>query len=391
MKTMYNEHGFDERNFLQDAEGLIDKRTLLENIVEYAHKYKHISKDQFAEAVSDMTGIEFENVIQFCNDEILTSTSIEKRGDIAALVAAGAEFKKGFAGENFLQYAMDAVSLEEILEHALQEFYRYENVSKDQLAESVSEITGCAFRKAAKYCDDSLLTKYGQREKDIANGRRFLSYTMYSSEVQAEELRIAEELIGFVEEQLKKNPEELLASSCYRGKDLEQDIAESLETEGLERLQIFLTPYREVSDDAEELLMAICRLKRTQMEELREEPMSHKDCLEIAIGRATRESIDVVMGKRPEEKAVPFELFGRCLVVNTLDVENGKYNGTLYIDGEKVAELAADGNKRQAAVSFTKKDLPQKTIEEITEAYRELGENVVIEAPKKQKTQDERC
>ena len=46
---------------------------LLNSIIDYAHRYEHVSKDQFAYYISDLIpSIDFKTVCGFCRDEILT-------------------------------------------------------------------------------------------------------------------------------------------------------------------------------------------------------------------------------------------------------------------------------------------------------------------------------
>jgi hypothetical protein len=59
---------------------------LLDNIVGYAHANEHIVKDQFAQFITDMVpGVTFLEVASFCEDKILTDSTLaqlgRKRGD----------------------------------------------------------------------------------------------------------------------------------------------------------------------------------------------------------------------------------------------------------------------------------------------------------------------
>lgn len=72
--------GFDKDGFmswLEETFGGFDNcflRELVENIIEYAHKWEHVSKDQFCEFIYDMLPeVEFGEVAMFCEDEILTA------------------------------------------------------------------------------------------------------------------------------------------------------------------------------------------------------------------------------------------------------------------------------------------------------------------------------
>lgn len=75
----FTNKGFDEENFrnylieFYKVEGYALE--LVDNIIQYAHKWEHVSKDQFAEFVSDLLPyIDFAEVAAFCEDEILTKT-----------------------------------------------------------------------------------------------------------------------------------------------------------------------------------------------------------------------------------------------------------------------------------------------------------------------------
>lgn len=84
MCKMYKE-GFDKNAF---AEWLKDKFDLnpyavqmVINIVEYAQEWQYIDKDRFAHFVSDiLPDVEFEEVARFCDDSILTSSTLRALG-----------------------------------------------------------------------------------------------------------------------------------------------------------------------------------------------------------------------------------------------------------------------------------------------------------------------
>ena len=72
--------GFDEKGFmsyLEETFGGFDNRflrELVQNVIDYAQKWEHVSKDQFAYFVSDMLPeVEFGEVAMFCEDSILTA------------------------------------------------------------------------------------------------------------------------------------------------------------------------------------------------------------------------------------------------------------------------------------------------------------------------------
>ena len=50
---------------------------IVSNIIEYAQKREHVSKDQLAEFVADLLPeVEFEEAARFCSDEILTDSTL---------------------------------------------------------------------------------------------------------------------------------------------------------------------------------------------------------------------------------------------------------------------------------------------------------------------------
>lgn len=72
--------GFDERGFmayLEETFGGFDNcflRGAVQNVIDYAQKWEHVSKDQFAYFLSDMLPeVEFGEVAMFCDDAILTA------------------------------------------------------------------------------------------------------------------------------------------------------------------------------------------------------------------------------------------------------------------------------------------------------------------------------
>ena len=85
MKTMNYEKGFDRNAFLdymQEQFNLHGNFTIdmINNIIDYAHKYEHVSKDQFAEFLADMIPeIEFAEVAAFCADGCLTAYGINAK------------------------------------------------------------------------------------------------------------------------------------------------------------------------------------------------------------------------------------------------------------------------------------------------------------------------
>lgn len=81
---MYNE-GFNETAFIEWIEDKFELNTyavqMVINIIEYAQKLEHVSKDQFAYFISDLLPeVEFEEVANYCEDCILTDTTLRALG-----------------------------------------------------------------------------------------------------------------------------------------------------------------------------------------------------------------------------------------------------------------------------------------------------------------------
>ena len=78
----FNRDAFIE--WLEDKHGLNPFTVeLLDNIIDYAHKHEHTSKDQFAYFISDLVPeIEFVDVVKFCEDDILTRDTLRQLGRI---------------------------------------------------------------------------------------------------------------------------------------------------------------------------------------------------------------------------------------------------------------------------------------------------------------------
>ena len=73
--------GFDETGFMAWLEdnftGFENSylRSLVENVIDYAHAHEHVGKDQLAYFVSDMLPeVTFGEVAMFCEDDILTAS-----------------------------------------------------------------------------------------------------------------------------------------------------------------------------------------------------------------------------------------------------------------------------------------------------------------------------
>ena len=76
----FNRDGFIE--WLEDKHGLNSFTVeLLDNIIDYAHKHEHVSKDQFAYFISDLVPeVEFLDVARYCEDGILTRDTLRELG-----------------------------------------------------------------------------------------------------------------------------------------------------------------------------------------------------------------------------------------------------------------------------------------------------------------------
>ena len=74
----FNRDGFIE--WLEDKYALNSFAVeLLDNIIEYAHKHEHVSKDQFAYFISElMPEIEFIDVAKCCEAAILTNDTLRQ-------------------------------------------------------------------------------------------------------------------------------------------------------------------------------------------------------------------------------------------------------------------------------------------------------------------------
>lgn len=78
--------GFDKDNFMEYMEQTFDGfdnsflRETVENIINYAHKYEHVGKDQFVEFLDAMLPeVTFGEIAMFCEDAILTDYGKEQK------------------------------------------------------------------------------------------------------------------------------------------------------------------------------------------------------------------------------------------------------------------------------------------------------------------------
>lgn len=82
--------GFDKDNFMEYMEQTFNGfensflRETVDNIISYAHKHEHVSKDQFVEFLDAMLPeVTFGEIAMFCEDAILTDYGKEqKRGEL---------------------------------------------------------------------------------------------------------------------------------------------------------------------------------------------------------------------------------------------------------------------------------------------------------------------
>lgn len=76
--------GFDRDEFLGWYEENYETNplaiSLVNNIIDYAHKWEHVSKDQFCEFVADMLDIDILEVAQFCENGMLTDSTLKQLG-----------------------------------------------------------------------------------------------------------------------------------------------------------------------------------------------------------------------------------------------------------------------------------------------------------------------
>ena len=80
--------GFDKEAFMnylkEEFESVFNNHfiyELIDNLIEYAHKHEHVSKDQFIWFLADLIPeVEFGEIAQFAGDEMLTENGkAEKR------------------------------------------------------------------------------------------------------------------------------------------------------------------------------------------------------------------------------------------------------------------------------------------------------------------------
>lgn len=81
---MYNK-GFNENAFIEWIEDKFELNPyavqMITNIIEYAQEWEHVSKDQFAEFVANLLPeVEFLEVARFCEDSILTNSTLTALG-----------------------------------------------------------------------------------------------------------------------------------------------------------------------------------------------------------------------------------------------------------------------------------------------------------------------
>ena len=81
---MYNK-GFNENAFIEWIEDKFELNQyavqMVTNIIEYAQKWEQVSKDQFAEFISNLLPeVEFLEVAKFCEDSILTNSTLTALG-----------------------------------------------------------------------------------------------------------------------------------------------------------------------------------------------------------------------------------------------------------------------------------------------------------------------
>ena len=77
--------GFNESEFMEWLENEFTMNRfaieLVQNIIEYAHRHEHVSKDMFCQFVADMIpDLDMLEVARFCDSEILTDSTIKQLG-----------------------------------------------------------------------------------------------------------------------------------------------------------------------------------------------------------------------------------------------------------------------------------------------------------------------
>lgn len=75
--------GFNEEKFIEWLDNRVGVnnfgKELVSNIIGYAHVHEHIAKDQFVEFLAELIpGIEFFDVAEFCEENILTNDTIRQ-------------------------------------------------------------------------------------------------------------------------------------------------------------------------------------------------------------------------------------------------------------------------------------------------------------------------
>lgn len=169
--SQYNKNGFDEESFLKYIENGSSEETLAEilsGVVDFTEKHHSVSLDELAYTVSDMTGIDFEEVIRFCSDEILTNSAQDIKSSMPEILVSDEDYENGFAKDSFILYAENtwALNLEDLLQNTLETLYQYDNVSRDQLAESICEITEAPFESVLRFCSEDILTRDSISKKE---------------------------------------------------------------------------------------------------------------------------------------------------------------------------------------------------------------------------------
>lgn len=88
MKIMNYEREFDRNAFMEyihdtfnmNGNGFAER--MIENIIDYAYKHEHVSRDQFADFIAELIpDVEFGEVAAFCEDSCLTTYGIKAKHD----------------------------------------------------------------------------------------------------------------------------------------------------------------------------------------------------------------------------------------------------------------------------------------------------------------------
>lgn len=121
-----HDKGFNKSEFFEWIENEFNINPfalqLLDNIIDYAHKHEHVSKDQFAYFIADLVPeVEFLDVAKFCEDTILTRDTLRRLGRIEDVKIKVADIKNLPKRFNF----KSNINPYEIIYHATEQRHGY--------------------------------------------------------------------------------------------------------------------------------------------------------------------------------------------------------------------------------------------------------------------------